>query len=402
MKRPVRVAYLDHVADLGGAEHVLLNLLSQMPPDRIVPTLICSQEGDLSERARAIGVATEIVRLPPFFSTSWLVGNEKVINPFAVIWNAIGLYIGARRIVRRIEEKQLQVDVVQTNTVLSHVYGGITARALRVPCVWYFHDLVERRRLAGLMAWTWGVLARSLASCVVADSRAALQSLAGDARGTVIHPSASTPEFRHDARLPSLRERLHLSNSSILLGSLGRIAYVKGLDVLIDAARIVVSNNGNVHFIIFGGALFGEGAYLRSLETRVKALGLSQNWHWLGYDNFAKEYLRELDFFVFPSRREAFGLSAVEAGLSGKAVIASRVGGIPEIVEDGKTGILVPPGQAEDLARAIMTLVRDPALGRVLGKRAQSRTQSLFTNERYRKEFLAFYESVVAETALRA
>jgi glycosyltransferase involved in cell wall biosynthesis len=274
------------------------------------------------------------------------------------------------------------------------LYGGLSAKLLGIPCVWYFHDLIERQRFAGSVGFAWQILSRLLSNRIVADSRAALAGLSSDHRGIVIHPGAEeVNEPQSPARIP-LRRRLSLPINTILVGSLGRIAYVKGLDIFLEAAHMVVSQNQDIHFVIFGGTLFGEEDYKGALDREVNQFDLASHWHWMGYDEFAKEYLAELDFVVTPSRREAFGLAVVEAGLAGKAVIASAVGGIPEIIEDARTGVLVPPGDPPLLANAILDLAGRPDYARALGAQAKIRTGSMFVASRYIKDFLAFYNTL--------
>lgn len=392
MNIPINIAYVDHTGELGGAEHLLLSLLSQLPQNKVTPFLFCGAEGPFSRQAHDLGIHTEIIRLPRFYSTSWVFGNQKILNPLAVIWNGISLFIAAWKLRRKIQA--FQIDIVQTNTVLSHIYGGMAARSLKIPCVWYFHDLVETHRLFGFFTIIWRILAYIFPNWIVADSQAVLKNLSPGSHGKVIYPGVSDIDEKTCKAIPSLLNRLDLPDTSILVGSLGRIAYVKGLDVLIEAAQIVVQQNQNIHFILFGGALFGEDNYKTKLEEKVKQFGLTEHWHWMGYDEFAKEYLKECDFIVFPSRREAFGLACVEAGLAGKAVIAASVGGIPEIIENGKTGILVQPQNSQKLAIAIIELANDPEFVALLGKNAKIRMKKLFNIKRYIQDFLEFYETI--------
>lgn len=389
MGKSLRIAYMDHTGEMGGAEHLLLSLLSQLPPDKVTPILFCGQKGRFFEEACANGIKTIIIELPKFYSTSWVLNNKKIFNPFAVLWNGVSLIFTTLKFVRQI--KEYKIDIIQTNTVLSHIYGGLTSRMLKIPCIWYFHDLIEPKRLAGIIAYVWRVLANNIPTQIVADSYAVLHNLASTSPGKVIHPGVTVLDNKRPNNMVPLIQRLGLPPGAVLIGSLGRITYVKGIDVLIEAAKSVIKNHDDVHFVIFGGALFGEAKYKLSLETLVNSQGLSRNWHWMGYDEYAKEYLQELDFVVFPSRREAFGLAVVEAGLSEKAVIATSVGGIPEIIEEGKTGLLISSEDPKELALAMNRLIMDRDYSKILGKNAKLRMLSLFNNTRYRDDFLEFY-----------
>lgn len=392
MKTPLRIAYVDHVAEIGGAERLLLHLIKQLPRSSIIPVLFCGKGGFFESEARSLGIRVEIVNSPKFYSTSWVIGRRKILNPFAFIWNSFSILVASWKLRQTITH--FNVDIIQTNTLFSHIYGGIAARTLGIPCVWYFHDLVESGRLSGLFAIIWRVLTGILSPQIVAVSSAVLHSLPMNALGRVIYAGALEPGQEGLTTKISLHKRLNLDADAILVGFLGRIAYVKGLDILIHSAQIAVRENRHIHFIIFGGALFGEEKYKTRLEQNVETLGLMKNWHWMGYDEHAREYLNEFDFIVLPSRREAYPLTLVESGLCGKAAIASSIGGVPEIIVDGETGILVPPEDSMSLAKAIVELANSPQRALELGKNAKIRARKLFDNAHYVREFVDFYKIV--------
>ena len=393
MKKPLRIAYIDHTGEMGGAEHLLLNLFRELPLNDIEPFLFCGQDGRFAKEAESIGVTVKVVELSRLFSTSWVFGNRKFLNPVAILWNIFILLLSSLYLTQ--ELRKYSLDIIQTNSFFSHVYGGLAARILRIPCIWYLHDLVETSRLRGTIAFIWKILAYTLSSHIVADSKAVLEHIAISSFGRVIYPGVKEPSESSNGKRISLHKRLDLPNEVVLVGTLGRITFVKGLDILIEAAQMIIPEYPKVHFVILGGALFGEENYKRDLEEKVILSNLSSNWHWMGYDEYAKEYLSELNFVVTPSRREAFGLAIVEANLSGKAVIASSVGGIPEIIINRETGLLVHPEAPQKLATAIIELVNNQLYAQEMGEKAKIRAKVLFNITRYRKEFLDFYETVI-------
>jgi glycosyltransferase involved in cell wall biosynthesis len=289
------------------------------------------------------------------------------------------------------------VDLVQTNSAFSHIYGGMAARVTNIPCVWYLHDLVETKRLLGAVAFIWRLLARLLATRVVADSKAAASGLSIGASCSVIYAGISAQQkaqINEASRDAAFRSQLRLPDDAILVGYVGRISYVKGLDNLIRAAKQVIAVNERTHFLIIGEGLGGESEYKAHLSAMVDRGKLRHHWHWLGYDAQASLRMAELDLLVLPSRRECFGLVLQEAGLAGKAVVATRVGGIPEVVVDGETGILVSPDNPEELARALLRLIDRPEEAREMGRKARQRITSLFSLPRYYEEFERLYHSL--------
>src|SRR5260370_30898784 len=121
--RVLRVAYIDQVSELGGAEHLLLTLLSGIGQAGISPILICCQDGPLLDQARRFGIKTMIVPLPRFASLSSIVKTVKIPNPFAAVWNCLSL-VRSARIMRSVFRAE-GVDLVQTNSTFSHLYVGI-------------------------------------------------------------------------------------------------------------------------------------------------------------------------------------------------------------------------------------------------------------------------------------
>jgi len=117
---PINIAYVDHTGELGGAEHLLLSLLGQLPHNKVTPFLFCGAKGPFNQQAQNLGIHTEIINLPRFYSTSWVWGNKKFLNPVAVLWNGISLFFAAWRLRQKIQT--FQIDLVQTNPVLSHLY----------------------------------------------------------------------------------------------------------------------------------------------------------------------------------------------------------------------------------------------------------------------------------------
>ncbi len=117
----------------------------------------------------------------------------------------------------------------------------------------------------------------------------------------------------------------------------------------------------------------GSGELRSQLEELTGQLGLTRNISFLGAIEHRQvpEILRNVDIFVMPSIREEFGVAAVEAQAMEIPVVSTRVGGVPEVVLDGETGILVEPGDSEQLAQAILTLIENPALRRQMGKRGR-------------------------------
>lgn len=165
-------------------------------------------------------------------------------------------------------------------------------------------------------------------------------------------------------------------SGEVVIGSVGRLSREKGLDVLLDAFARLPQNGASVRLVVAG-----DGPLRGKLEAQAQRLGIASRVEFRGEvpHDAVPDVLAELDIFVMPSRAEGFGVAALEASAMELPVVASRIHGIPDVVRDGRTGLLVPPGDAGALASAIARLVGDRTLRDELGRAGRA-----FVEERYR------------------
>ncbi|MFO7273404.1 MAG: glycosyltransferase family 4 protein [Bacillota bacterium] len=171
-----------------------------------------------------------------------------------------------------------------------------------------------------------------------------------------------------------------------VVGALGRLEREKGFDVLLDA---MAELRGEARLI-----LGGDGSQRQALAARVEKEGLPVEL--TGFVADVPAFLGRTGVFVLPSRSEGLGLVAVEAMAAGRPVVATRVGGLPEVVVDGETGFLVEPEDPEALARAIRALLADPARAARMGAAGRERVRKLFSAERMAEATAALYEELIA------
>ena len=174
----------------------------------------------------------------------------------------------------------------------------------------------------------------------------------------------------------------------VLLG-LGRLSAEKGFDLFVDAVAMLRERDIDVRAV-----LAGEGAEAEKLRDRAWALGLRDVLEFPGWisPETVPELLRRATLLVAPSRAESFGLSALEAQLAGRPVVATAVGGLPEVVRDGETGRVVPPEDPRALADALAGLLADRALTERLGIRARAMTEREFSVEKTIDAYIRIYQ----------
>ena len=188
-------------------------------------------------------------------------------------------------------------------------------------------------------------------------------------------------------------ERKH--RSSFRIGFAKRLHELAGPDVLLKAFQDVVHKCDRKLVL----AIAGDGPMKNYLQHESLKLGLGENIQWLGWLDQPQKlsaFYKSLDIFVMPSRVESFGVAAVEALASGIPVIASQCGGIPEIVKHGNNGLLVAPESPNDLARAIISMVKNDLLRETMGKNARLIAETRFSWNVSLNRMIEIYSKVIA------
>jgi len=200
------------------------------------------------------------------------------------------------------------------------------------------------------------------------------------------------PDILKPGNSGELRNKLEIESSGKLIGYVGRLDPVKGPQFFIEAARICLASNPGLKFV-----LCGEGSLRRQLEDRVDLLGLKGRIIFLGWREDAPDIISCLDMLILPSLNEAVGIVLIEAQSLGVPVIASNVGGVPETLRDGQTGILVPPGDPRAIAEAAAGLLADPQKMRNMSAAAREWAGRKFKAGDMVEHICAVYRQVIEE-----
>ena len=203
-----------------------------------------------------------------------------------------------------------------------------------------------------------------------------------------IHNGINIGRYNKHTKQESIRNELGVGIDDFLIGTVATMADYKGIPYLIEAAHIISPKINNARFI-----LVGEGEKLEGYKALVRSIGIKDSFRFLGLRNDVERILDALDVFVYPSTwSEAFGFAIAEAMIKSLPVIASDVGGIPELIEIGKTGFLVPKENSSKLAAAIETLYFDTPLRMRMGQKAAETARVKFGLDRMIREYLDVYK----------
>ena len=195
----------------------------------------------------------------------------------------------------------------------------------------------------------------------------------------VLYMGSDKPEMLSDNEVTKLKSELNFDTNSFNLGLVGRINEAKGQHLLIKAVDVLVKQGLNVNAYFVGHAM--QESYLEMLKEDVKERGLEKNIHFLGFMKNPHHFYQTCNAVVLASKRETFGLVLIEAMQVGTAVIGANSGGVVEIIDDEKTGLLFESQNYESLASSIEKLINNPELTSNIAKSGQNKCDEKFSNK---------------------
>ncbi len=217
-------------------------------------------------------------------------------------------------------------------------------------------------------------------------------------REIVIYDALDPVDFVPRRSVSAVRQELGIPEGAPLVGVVGNVQEWKGQMVFVEALAQLVVRIPEIRGVLVGGVHRAGERYFQVLRERAKELGVSDRLVITGFRADVADIVNALDVLVHTSvRPEPFGRVILEGMMSAKPVVAANAGGVPELIEHGKTGLLVPPGQAAPLAEAIATLLGSPNARQAMGKRAKSWAMRRFDVGRHVEEFERLYRSVLEE-----
>lgn len=265
--------------------------------------------------------------------------------------------------------------------IVHHHFGGRTLRRIlratsSAPLVVQLHQCVPEDDAARRVP-----IAVRNADLVIAVSRAVARQVENQ-KPVVVYSGVESGE---GCPVRDATERI-----SIVVGAACRLVDIKGVSDLIRAMALLIPEFPGLRFEIAG-----DGPELGNLEEEARHLGLNDRIRFLGWQRDMEPVFRSWDIFAMPSLTEAFPIAALEAMEHGLPVVATNVGGLPELVKDGETGYLVPPSDPQGLASGLRTLIADPGSRRDMGAAGCRRVREQFSVDRMVAQTAAIYQSLL-------
>lgn len=357
---------------VGGAEEMVLNLVRHLP-SRFEPVVCCIHEaGPIGDEIRRTGTPVDVLGLTP--------GLRRPLDIDVI-----------RRYLRR-----TQPQIVHTFLLTASLYGRLAAILARVPIVIgtevniyenkrAAHALAERMLMAGTDRVV--VSAESVRDFYVRQVRADPEKVA------VIYNAVDFSQGRPAAARESMRAALGIPAGAPVAGIIARLTEQKGHRYLLEALA-ATPGLADVHLMVVGG-----GDLRDELVRTTESLGLSSRVHFTGPRRDLGDLLGAMDVFVMPSLWEGLPLSLVLAMGAAVPVVATAVAGIPEVVDSGRTGLLVPPGDATALGAALARVFDDAAFRQQIALAGQASVLPRFGVERYVQAIVGLYDELIEKAA---
>lgn len=370
-----RVVIAHPSPDLYGSDRQMLETVTGLAERGWAVTVAMPTDGPLSPLVRQAGGEVALLSTP--------VLRKALLSPHGLVRLAVGSAAASIRLARWLRASGADVLLVNTVTIPPWLAA---ARLARVPALCHIHEAEDGSSLLLRALATPLYLARRL----VFNSEAARAAVLSRtprlaARSTVIHNGVPGPS---DEPLPAR----HLDGSPWRLVLVGRLSPRKGVDVALAATARLRHQGLDVELRVCGTAYAGYEWYQHELEQRAQEPDLAGRVTFAGYVHPTWPELAAAHVVLVPSRAEPFGNTAVEGMLARRAVVASAVQGLAEVLDNGRTGLLVAPGDDAALAGAVARLVQDAELLAELADRAREDAMSRFSVQRYRSEIVAAVE----------
>ena len=376
------VLFVNHTSTISGAEMVLLDII----PAFSRPGIFLFEKGALNAASQKNGAQVITARFGEGLARIRRDGN---------LFKALALSGQLAAILVQLIARARKYRVLYANSQKAFTLAALAAPVARCRLIWHLHDIISEDHFGAAQRRMQVALANRFASKVIVPAQAGASAfIKAGGRKELVEIIPNGLEIPAAIETPQeIRQRLDLP-AGPLAGVFSRLAPWKGQHVVLQALQ----NLPGVQCIIAGSALFGEHAYESELRDFVCKNGLSKRVHFLGNRDDVPDLMRAVDIVIHPSvDPEPFGRTLVEAMRAGTPVIATDTGAAREILDYGKAGILVPPGDSKALARQIAALTGTPEKITAMTGAALKRALDNYGVERMRERAVKAVSGVLGE-----
>lgn len=365
--RKIKLLHIISRLDIGGMERQLLALVSNSNREKFEVDIVYFQgDGYLKSEFESLGCRVRKI---------------NAFGPWDIsICPRLYFYI-----------KRNRYDIIHTHSLKADLWGAIAGGLANMPMVVSTVHNEEQILKIPILKLLEGWVVNRLDDFIIAVSDGVKRFLVREAgfpidKIRVVRYGIDPSDIEIDMK-KNIRQELGIENDAPLIGCVGRLISQKGHKYIIEAARKVIENFPKVRFLIVG-----KGPLEKMLKRMSRDLKISSSIIFTGFREDVYSIIDKLDLLILPSLWEGFGLVLLEAMALGKPIVATNVGGIPEVVKDGEAGILIPPKDSDALANAIIKLLKDKQLAKRMGEAGRKRVEEYFQANRMAEEIKEIYE----------
>lgn len=373
-KTSVRILFIIDNLLPGGTQHVLIRLIEGLRKMNYQPSVVSLNEAEKSLVNKLHDVGVDVY----------------VFNKYTLLLSGIFRIISLMRV--------RKFHLVQNFLFYSNNIGRILGRIARVPVV---VSSVRGFQVDGISMKRWQIaldrFTNSMDDRIIINTRSAYdfcEKALGINREKieVIYNGINQKDIKEINNYQEIKRKLNIPENSIIIGAAGRITVEKGHAFLLDAFQQALRIRPDLFLLIAG-----EGKLRKTLAERIDALGLKSRAEFIGYRPDMNNIYALMDIFVLPSLVEGMPNVILEAMCHGKPVIATEVGGVPEIIDDGVNGMIVPPGDAEALGEKILFLVEKKERRERIGNIAKEKVKEHFDLRHMVQGYHELYQRLIQQ-----
>jgi len=354
---------------IGGLEKIIYDLATKMNTEKYTVTVWCiARGGEIAEELIRAGIDVRIL------------GINSYYNPFNII--RMAKFIGKHN-----------PDILHSHTYFSNTIGRIAGRLANVPVIithvhnTYFNYSIKNLLIERVLSFFTDKIiccSKAVRDFVLKHEKIKIQ------KTVVIHNGINLRKFHEGFNGVSLRKSFKISDDAPVIITVASLTEKKGHKFLLKAITSIKKRYRNIKVLIVG-----DGPLEHELKKIARDYNLRNSVIFAGQRNDIPELLKISDIFVLPSLQEGFPLAVIEAMSTGLPVVATSVGGVPEVIEHGETGLLIPLGNPEALSDAIMILLKDEKIGKEIGRQGQKVISENFVSDKMVAEIDQLYSACI-------
>ena len=363
--------FLHFLKGFGGTERHIFEVTKRLDRDKYIPFVCCLK---LKKRMKEVFKENDV---------------QVMELPLQKIYGFQAIKYGMKLIEFIKKEK---IKIIQTFHILPDLYVPIVAKIAGTPVIISSRRDLGFDRKKGHLFVQKGI--NVLVDKIIVNSNAVKKTLirneqVSSLKITKIYNGVEMKNNKSIVDGQALRKKMGIEPSCFVVGLLSNMNPIKGCKYFVDACPIIMKQVPNTKFLIVGG-----GPLMEELKKRIRDLGVLKHTIFTGHLLNGTDYLSMMDVSVNSSLSEGFSNTILESMASGVPMVATQVGGNPEALVDGKTGLLVPPGDSSAIANAVIRILRDRTQPESMGKCAKKHAEEVFSMEKMMSEIENLYESL--------